>query len=111
MNSIAARNAALLLILSLLLYVFNGIYSQQIQHSQQQPSFESTMGHKPLPHSTQTSSTVTATGVISHHANAEEVGQVMRTGRLPATTAGKEGRKLSVDELEEVASTGQLPRN
>jgi hypothetical protein len=108
MNSIAARNLALLLILSLLLYVFNGISANQLQSSRQRGDNKLTHIVKPKP--TSTPAVASAERRTNQPASAEAVEQVMRTGRLPATKIGQEGRKLSLEELEEVAATAQLPQ-
>jgi hypothetical protein len=93
MNSLLARNACLVLIAALLWHVFSGIYSYE----------------EPINYSYRIK-TILGLEAKNRPANADEIEKVLRSGHLLSTKPGKEGRKLTIEELENLASTGMLPK-
>jgi hypothetical protein len=121
MNSLTARNAALLLVLYLLWFVFSGIYENHSQqplakeveefrqqemardkHARRSPNISASMSsaaHSDASEKSKNQRTLTA----------DEMQQISITGRLPSWVKGSENKRLSIEELEEIMSSGKLP--
>jgi hypothetical protein len=121
MNSLTARNAALLLIIYLLWFVFSGIYknhSQQILareekefrqqeiardlHARRSPNISASM-------SSAASNDASEKSKNQRSLTADEIQQIAMTGRLPSWVKGSENKRLSIEEVEEIMSSGKLP--
>lgn len=115
MNSLTSRNAALLLILYLLWFVFSGIYKNHTQQTlareeqefrQQEIARDSHAKRAPI---TSASTTAVASN-NQRRLTAEEIQKICMTRQLPNWVKGSKNKRLSIDEVEEIVSSGKLPK-
>jgi hypothetical protein len=118
MNSLTARNAALLLILYLLWFVFSGIYKN---HSQQtlareekefrQQEIARDLHARRSPNISESRSSVAATEASNQRSlTADEIQQIAMTRQLPNWVKNSKNKRLSLEEVEEIVSSGKLPK-
>ncbi len=117
MNSLTARNAALLLIFYLLWFVFSGIYenhsqqtlAKEVEEFRQQEMARDKHARR-SPNSSESRSSVATTEASNQRSlTAEEMQQISITGRLPSWVKGSENKRLSIEEVEEIMTSGKLP--
>ena len=121
MNSLTARNAALLLVLYLLWFVFSGIYenhsqqtlAKEVEEFRQQEMARDKHARR-SPNISASMSSAASSGASEKNNNqriltADEMLQIGVTGRLPSWVKGSENRRLSIEEVEEIMTSGKLP--
>lgn len=119
MNSLTARNAALLLILYLLWFVFSGIYKNHSQQAlareakefrQQEITRDQRARHSPIT-SVSVSSAASSEGSSNQRRlTDDEIRQIAMTRQLPSWVKNSHNKRLSLEEVEEIASSGKLPK-
>jgi|GEM_PF-4524354 len=109
MNSLIARNAALVLIGYLLWFVLSGIYGNHVQQTiareDKQFKQQQTAHGEPATRAAKNSNLTSD----ERRLTADDIRQIAMYQRLPSWVKNSPNKHLSLEEVEEIVSTGRLP--